>query len=94
MEIQEIIDAKKELYSALLDFIEMEESYDSQLKNFIDIFEKQEIIKSQNKLLDLFKLIFNITCEHHKTPTFFSNLQKIFNFLINDKKSNISNSEL
>ena len=79
MEIQNLIDIDKEFYTSILDFIEAEDDSNSEFQNFIDIFEKQDIMANQNELINLIfyhKLHIIIT----ELQTFLTNFTKFLIF--------------
>ena len=81
----------KDIYSAILNFIDA--SYDSEEKfeTLVNTFEKQKVLKNKGDVILLFQLISKISDNHHQSADFYDKLEKIFRYLINDTPSFISN---
>lgn len=86
MEIELVIQRKKEIYSSLIDFIDNAENAD--IDCIIEIFEKDSIIKDKEIIITL-HLLSKISDNHHYLPDFIDKLEKIIQYLIQDKKAQI-----
>ena len=90
MEIETLIKKMKDIYSALIDFIEADDGHEAEFKTLIDVLKKQEILENKDEVQLMFQLISQISDNHHRTPDFFDKLDKIFQYLIKDIPSPIS----
>ena len=85
-----LITKMKDIYSALIDFIEATDDHDSQFKTLIETIEDQEILENKEEIQLLFQLISKISDNHHRSSDFFDKLEKIFRYLIKDAPSTIT----
>lgn len=91
MEIEAYLTEIKEIHTTLLNFIESTDDFDAQFKALIEILEKRDIVHKKEEV-DLFcKLISKIADNHHRTSDFFTKLEKIFRYIIEDTPTPISN---
>lgn len=81
MEIENIIEKRKELYSALICFIESSENNENEFESFIDNFEKQCIVQNKEETLSFFQLLSKLADNHHRSSDFFDKFEKIFQYL-------------
>ena len=91
MEIEALISKIKNIYPILMDFIDETDDSDVEFTNLIEIITEKEILKNQEEVRLLFQLISIITDNHHRTSDFFDKIEKIFQYLIKDIPSPISN---
>ena len=84
MEIELLIQKKKEIYCSLIDFIE-----NTDFESLIEIFEKHSIIKDKEEIIHTLQLLSKISDKHHRLPDFIDKLSKIIQYLIRDKKAQI-----
>ena len=77
MEIEALIRKMKNIYIGLLNFIESTEDFDVEYEALIEIFTKEEFLKSKDETLLLFRLISKIADNHHRSPDFFDKLEKV-----------------
>ena len=90
MEIEALIKKMKDIYSPLIDFIEATDDQDAEFQALIEVLEKHEILENKDEVRLLFQLISKISDNHHRTSDFFDKLSKIFQYLIKDIPSTIS----
>ena len=90
MEIEGLVKKMKDIYTALIDFIEATDDSDAEYITLIEVLEKQEILENKDEVRLLFQLISKIADNHHRMPDFFDKLEKIFHYLIKDIPSKIS----
>ena len=95
MEVQEYVDAKKQLYSLVLQFIEDDEEENGEkFTKLVDFIEKYHYAANKEELEDILSLISSIANNHYRNQHFFSNIEKLFLHLENQIKQNVSNTEI
>lgn len=94
MEIKAFVLKRKELYSTLLHFIDTPGDYQDEFQSLIQVFENQDILQNHGETLNLFHLMSKIEENHNRTPNFYEKFEQIFNYIINDNKFQIANSEI
>ena len=73
---------KKELYSAILNFLDSEKSQsEDKFKLLIQIIDDQEILNSETSVLKIFYLLSILEENHHRIPYFNDKLGLIFDYL-------------
>lgn len=92
MEIELLIQKKKELYSSLMEFIDATENNDINL--LITFFDEQDILQDKDELISTFHLLSKIADNHHFSPDFIDKFRQIILYLIQAKSSNISDFEI
>lgn len=90
MEIEAFINSMKDIYSALLSYIDANDGSDREFQSLIEILKKTEIHQNKEKVRLIFQLISKIADNHFRLPDFLSKLEKLFNYLIKDKSYPIS----
>ena len=94
MDTQQYINKKVELYDLLLIFIESSDDDDSDYRNLLDFFNKEEYQANKEKLELFLRLIANIANNHHRESNFFTKIIKIFLFMKNSLKQIFSDAEI
>ena len=94
MEIQQNIDLKKTIQSNLLEFIDDESSIEENYHNLITLFNVQKIQENPDELQSVLYLILKIANNHHRSPTFFSKIEKILLFFKDSIKENLTNKRI
>ena len=95
MEVQEYVDAKKQLYSLVLQFIEDDDEENGEkFTKLVDFIEKYHYAANKEELEDILSLISSIANNHYRNQHFFSNIEKLFLHLENQIKQNVSNTEI
>lgn len=90
MEVEVFIKKMKDIYSVLMDFIESDDDSGDEFDTIINFFEKQIILENKEEVRLIFQLISKISDNYHRTSNFFDKLEKIFQYLIKDTLSPIS----
>ena len=81
-EIQSYIKKQTDLQASLLEYIEGEMNLEEKFQNFSYLISFNEILKDRNEFIETIQLLVAISCNHHRSPTFF---EKIENFLLSIK---------
>ena len=82
MEIESAIRKRKEIYSSLLNYLETND----EIKSLIQIFENLEILKDKEETISTLQLLSKISDNHHRSLDFFDKLEKIVQYLIQNKQ--------
>ena len=94
MEIQNIINDKKEFYSLLLEFIEDQTNC---IDNFIILtkyIETQKVGENRDDLKELLHLISKISNNHYRYPNFFDKIEQILSIFESKIKQTFSNFKI
>ena len=94
MEIDKIINERKEFYNHLMIFIETYDNVKDEFQNIIKVLEKQRILEDKIQTLEMHQLLYTIGDNHYRTPNFFDKLEKIIEYLIQNQKSSITDTEI
>ena len=89
MELQSYIDKMKNIQKNLLEFIDSEENIEENFQNLTKIFHDENILKSKHKIKTILYILLNIANNHHRTPNFFSKIEKILIFMKDSIKQTI-----
>lgn len=76
MDVQQIIDAKKNLQRSFIDYLEGNDDEENQM-NLMDLLIDQQIYKNYDDLKIFLRMINKISKNHCKNPQFFSKIEKI-----------------
>ena len=88
MEIEIILNKKKELHSHILNFIENEDNdEDCNLKSLTNYINESNICKNEQDLKDLLYIILNISNNHRRIPDFFDKIIQILRTFLRDIQS-------
>lgn len=77
MEYQEYLSQKREIYDAIIQFIENE---DSNIQDLIILLEKHKIQENLEESALFFRLIIYISNNHHRSLNFFNKFEEILQF--------------
>ena len=91
MDIKEYFNKKRELQSRLLGLLDDEDGSDDDIQAFLDYIQTSKIKEDQNEMLKFIQLILRISENHHRTPSFFSKIYQILNFIEKEIKQTFSN---
>lgn len=94
MELQSYIDKMKNIQKNLLEFIDSEENIEENFQNLTKIFHDENILKSKHKIKTILYILLNIANNHHRTPNFFSKIEKILIFMKDSIKQTLSKHEI
>ena len=98
MSIQEYIDNKRKIQSAILSFIDddddNEEETEIQYNEISTLLTVPTIHKDKEELKQIILIISNISDNHHRTANFFDKIGRIIEIIKEDLKSNFTNKEL
>ena len=94
MEIENYINKMRDIHQSILDLIDTSDDFNEPLQNLKDKIVKYCITQDKRETKELLLLISRIASNHHKTPNFYNKLIKIVQYIINDKKVQITSSEL
>lgn len=83
MEIENIIQRKKEFYSSLIDYIETTEN--DKFDILIDIIEKLDILCNKDEIISVLNLLSKISDDHQRSSDFFNKIHKIIQYIIQEK---------
>lgn len=90
--IQEYIEAKKDLYTNLIDYIESEdETLNTELINKLNQIKESETIEDKELL---FNMIISISNNHHRHFQFLKKIEELIKYLGNTLKQMMTNSEI
>ena len=90
MEIESFFKKMKEIYQVLMDFIDAIEDSDAELVRLIHVLNKEKILQNKEETQILFQLLSKISYNYHRSSDFFTKLEKIFQYLIQDTHTPIS----
>ena len=94
MSSQEYLGMMKDIQGYILDYLENEVNSEENLQILEDIFHNSKISDNKYDILSLLHLISKIGNNCHRFPNFFSKLEKILQFFLEDIKKYFSNSEI
>lgn len=94
MEHQEYLNAKNEMYDAIIEYIENENPDNLDFYQIENIINEQNICESKEEIILLLRIIIKICDNHHRGLNFFQKFEKIFQFLFQHITRYLSNSEL
>ena len=80
MTFRECLNAKKELYEVLLQFIEDQNDDDYNYQRLIDEIDNQQIRENYYEIELFLRLIVQISNNHHRLPNFFNKIEKILKY--------------
>ena len=94
MEIQDLVNYKKEFYEALLSFIDSENENNEEKNNLSIFLEKQRLGENKEELRSLLRLIKKIGNNHYRGSHFIDKIEQIFILLEESIKQNFTNLEI
>lgn len=77
---QEYLSEKREIYDVLIQFIEDESENDYNFQELLDIFNRQKIQETEEELSLFFRLLVQISNNHHRFPIFFEKIKRILQY--------------
>ena len=80
MNYQEYLSEKGEIYDILIQFIEDESDDDYNFQELIDTFKRQKIQETEEELALFFRLLVQISNNHHRFPNFFEKAKRILQY--------------
>ena len=92
MEIDLIIQKKKEIHSSLMEFIDTTENID--IEKLIDDFEQQNYFDNKEEIVSILQMVSKIADNHHRMPNFINKLGEIIHYLIQKIPHQITNDEV
>ena len=81
MELEQYINQEREIYDSILKFIESEEN-------------KGQILYLRSEIIEVLQILSNISCNHHIIGNFYSKVERILDYFLDQLKQNFSNTEL
>ena len=88
MDTEEYLTRKKELYKALINYIEYKSNSQDDYKNLINFFESRKIHENREEFRELLHLILKISINHYQYIDFPTKIEKIIlHFQDNKKKT-------
>ena len=94
MESQKYIEEMRKIQDTLIDFIDDEGMNDESFKSLFDQLNKHLIIQDHHKFRTFFRILANISNNHHRCANFFEKIEKILFNIKSEIKKCFSNSEL
>lgn len=94
IKIQKYIEEKKKIYDFLLNFLEISDKNDFTFINLTKFMETNNYLANHNDLLHILRLITKIADNHHRNDLFFKKIEQIFDFLKENIKQTLSNTEI
>lgn len=85
--LQKYINSKKEVYNAVLDFLESPECNDDYFQNLIKIVDNQQYEKSQEEYEQFLYMIKHISNNHHRNEIFLKKVFQIVQYFIKIKSN-------
>lgn len=94
MEFQEYINETKEIYEALLKYIDNENDCEENFSSLINLFNTKNIREDHKKLQEVLQIVVSILNNHHRKPDFLDKVKQILLNLKENIKQTYSNDEL
>ncbi|KAK8839440.1 hypothetical protein M9Y10_031793 [Tritrichomonas musculus] len=94
MEIEVYIKQKQEIYSSLLEYIQSTDDSGGELNEIYNSFQKAGVFSKKEQLLETLQLISKIEDNRHRASDSYEKLEKIFDTIFSNQKTNISSSEI
>ena len=91
---QGYLSEKREIYDILIQFIEDESDDDYIFQQLIDTFHRQKIQENEEDLVLFFRLLVQISNNHHRFPNFFEKTKRILQYFQEIIEKNFLNSEI
>ena len=92
--IKKYFKQKKDIYTALLDFIESTDDIETEFYYLTKYLNDDKIMKNREELLHFLQLLINIFNDHHRDPTFFIKIERILKTISDSIKQTLSKEEL
>lgn len=93
MDVQQIIDAKKNLQRSFIDYLEGNDDEENQM-NLMDLLIDQQIYKNYDDLKIFLRMINKISKNHCRNPQFFSKIEKIILYFKDEIQNFFTNDEI
>ena len=94
IDYQEYLNAKNEMYDAIIEYIANEEASELDFHQIVNILKKQKICQSKDEMVLFLHIIIKICDNHYRGPNFFKKIEKIMQYLFQHIQRHLSNSEL
>ena len=94
MSINRYFELKKEFYNNVLAYLEEDESSIYDFEKIIESIKNQDIQTEKEELEHFIQLLLNLSNHHHRDLSFFTKIEQIFDYIKNDIKREMTNSEI
>lgn len=94
MDFQDYLKDQREIQALLLECIENKEKQEESYQNLIQIFEKNKTRDNPNDIKEFLYLLVRISNKHHRTPDFFTVIERFILYFKDQYKQHFSNYEI
>lgn len=94
MDFQDYIKTQREVQALLLQCIENKEKQEDSYNNLINLFESNKILENPTEIKEFLYLLVRVANKHHRTPDFFSVIERFISYFKEQMKQFYSNYEI